>query len=131
MKEIFENQEFVINTLTTLIFLSCRKDISEYYFIFAVQNSLVGRKGVPRKFNHTKLAPSQFILEDSNIRTKLEFENTRHRYPWVCSLRTKGPFAEHKCAVNLLSIPPSPTVIVGAAHCTYLCKDGSSFSLLL
>jgi len=125
LTDIFENQEFVINTLTNLIFLSCRKNIGEYYFKFIVENSLVGRKGVPQKFNHTKLAPSQFILEDPNIRTKLEFENTRHRYPWVCSLRSKGPSPEHRCAVNLLSIPPSPTVIVGAAHCTYLCKDGA------
>jgi len=31
----------------------------------------------------------------------------------------------HRCAVNILSIPPKPTIVVGAAHCTYLCKDGT------
>ena len=33
---------------------------------------------------------------------------------------------EHLCAVTLLSVPPQPTVVVGAAHCTYLCKDTDS-----
>lgn len=56
-------------------------------------------------------------------KTELNYTNTRHRYPWICSLRTKGITAEHLCAVTLLSIPPQPTIIVGPAHCTYLCKD--------
>merc|ERR1719225_2232713 len=30
---------------------------------------------------------------------------------------------EHLCAVNLLSRPPGPAVLVGAAHCTYLCRS--------
>ena len=29
----------------------------------------------------------------------------------------------HYCAVTLLSRPPAPTVLVGPAHCTYLCKS--------
>ena len=29
----------------------------------------------------------------------------------------------HYCAVTLLSRPPGPTVLVGPAHCTYLCKS--------
>ena len=49
--------------------------------------------------------------------------NSRHRYPWLCSLRKKtGDVPEHLCAVNLLSRPPGPAVLVGAAHCTYLCR---------
>ena len=54
--------------------------------------------------------------------TRLEFENTKHRYSWICSLRRKVG-KQHLCAVTLLSRPPKPTVIVGAAHCTYLCKN--------
>ena len=55
---------------------------------------------------------------------KLTFtENSKNRYPWLCSLRKKtGDVPEHLCAVNLLSRPPGPAVIVGAAHCTYLCR---------
>ena len=57
------------------------------------------------------------------IKTKLSYPNTRHRYPWICSLRSLGPQPKHLCAVTLLSVPPKPTVVVGAAHCTYLCKN--------
>ena len=52
----------------------------------------------------------------------LPYNNTRHRYPWICSLRSKGAQTEHYCTVTLLSRPPRPTVVVGSAHCTYLCK---------
>ena len=52
-------------------------------------------------------------------------ENTRNRYPWLCSLRlTTGNVPEHQCAVTLLARPPGPAVLVGAAHCTYLCRWG-------
>lgn len=54
------------------------------------------------------------------------YRNTKLRYPWVCSLKTKGFNPEHLCAVVLLSIPPNPTVLVGAAHCTYICKNGEN-----
>ena len=64
------------------------------------------------------------VYVDTEAHTELNFENTRHRYPWICSLRTKGITAEHICAVTLLSLPPQPTIIIGPAHCTYLCKDG-------
>ena len=56
-------------------------------------------------------------------------EHSRHRYPWICSVRSKDPVLQyqHYCAVTLLSRPPGPAVLVGPAHCTYLCKasDGS------
>ena len=55
--------------------------------------------------------------------TTIILENTRHRYPWICSLRSKQKSKRHYCAVTLLSRPPSPTVLVGPAHCTYLCKS--------
>ena len=58
-----------------------------------------------------------------NTKTELNFENTRHRYPWICSLRGRGNNPEHFCVVNILAVPPNPTVIVGSASCTYLCKD--------
>ena len=70
-----------------------------------------------------KLAPLQAALLNGGL-IRLNFTNTRHRYPWICSLRTRGANSEHLCAVTLLSVPPQPTVVVGAAHCTYLCKEG-------
>ena len=53
-------------------------------------------------------------------RTRMEYEHTRGRYPWLCSLRAGG---EHLCAVTLLAVPPGPAVLVGAAHCTTACAD--------
>ena len=66
----------------------------------------------------TRLAPVQEVNTITGTKTELKYENTRHRYPWICSLRTKGITAEHLCAVTLLSKPPQPAIIVGPAHCT-------------
>ena len=86
----------------------------------------------PIKSGHSfRLAPIIFVNGTSGAKTELNFTNTRHRYPWICSLRTRGASPEHLCAVSLLSVPPQPTVIVGAAHCTYLCKEGGPQGLRL
>ena len=52
--------------------------------------------------------------------------NSLHRYPWLCSLRSKDPLQQyrHYGAVTLLSRPPGPAVLVGTAHGTFLCKAG-------
>ena len=50
-------------------------------------------------------------------------QNTKHRYPWICSLRSVGQQSSHSCAVTLLSRPPGPTVLVTSAHCVYICKN--------
>ena len=39
------------------------------------------------------------------------------------SLKGVGQQSSHYCGVTLLSRPPGPTVLVTAAHCTYLCKS--------
>ena len=49
-------------------------------------------------------------------------------HPWQCSLRTRGFRGRHRCGVTLLSgpteeSPADPFVLVGAAHCNYICKD--------
>ena len=38
-------------------------------------------------------------------------------------MRSRRTDQKHYCAVTLLSRPPGPTVLVGPAHCTYLCKS--------
>ena len=48
---------------------------------------------------------------------------TLNQYPWTCSLRTSGYRGRHICGATLLSAPPSKTIIVGAAHCNYICKS--------
>ena len=86
----------VKNTLELLIQYSCRSEV------------------------YDSLPISSMTL---NTKTELNFENTRHRYPWICSLRGRGNNPKHFCVVNILAVPPNPTVIVGSASCTYLCKD--------
>ena len=49
-------------------------------------------------------------------------------HPWLCSLRTRGFRGRHRCGLTLLSgptedSPSDPWVIVGAAHCNYICKE--------
>ena len=116
--EFLEKQpEIVKNTLELLIQYSCSKEL--YDSITSTQNQLGKRSN--HRMEQARLAPVAEVTSD--IKTELNYENTRHRYPWICSLRTRGVNSEHLCAVNLLGVPPNPTVIVGAAHCTYLCKD--------
>jgi len=133
LKDIFEQRNFIQDTLLHLIYYSCRENlVFQYAFFWEDINFrrnktyyLLKEKFEKKKKNLTRLAPVELIYEKFNIKTRLAFENTLHRYPWVCSLRSTGPSPIHRCAVNLLSIPPKPTVVVGAAHCTYLCKDGA------
>ena len=99
-------------------------------------------KGSKKNKNHrrtqkslkdNRLTPIEEIEVLGNVTNvvspNIKFEHTRHRYSWICSLRTKGTYPEHLCAVTLLSVPPRPTVVVGAAHCTFLCKDPRGFPL--
>eukprot|EP00092_Neocalanus_flemingeri_P036130 GFUD01039335.1.p1 GENE.GFUD01039335.1~~GFUD01039335.1.p1 ORF type:complete len:617 (-),score=141.95 GFUD01039335.1:13-1863(-) len=135
-KEIMEEQGFIQNTLLQLIQNSCNHNVSEYYVNFMQGNLPGARKKRNAELSNPKeaqihsrvkrLAPAQAIYGSDDIRTKLKFENTHNRYSWICSLRSSGSSPEHLCAVNLLTRPPKPTVIVGSAHCTYLCKDQSA-----
>ena len=52
-----------------------------------------------------------------------EVTGTTHRYPWMCSIRTRGYNGRHRCGATLLSGPPKKTVLVSAAHCHYICKN--------
>ena len=82
-------------------------------------------KSLNTNINVTKVFPMEDViqLEDATISTNVNSTNTRHRYPWICSLRSKGIHLKHYCAVTLLSRPPGPLVLVGPAHCTDLCKS--------
>ena len=74
--------------------------------------------------NGTKLNPLQLIEEFATgitIASKPSFENTRGRYPWICSLRGRQD-KKHYCGATVLSRPPGPLVIVTAAHCVQVCR---------
>ena len=121
MTLLAEQPKIIKNTLELLIQYSCTEDVFS-----SLTFSQARRRSVPIRSLETaiqRLPPLSEVVLDAGTKTELSFENTRHRYPWICSLRTKDLNPEHLCAVNLLAIPPNPTVIVGAAHCTYICKD--------
>merc|ERR1712223_1138561 len=122
MALLAKQPNIIKNTLELLIQYSCKADV---YNKLPISQGL--RKGETKRRNRNKpnkrLAPISKVNLTAGIQTELNFNNTRHRYPWICSLRTRGMNPEHLCAVNLLAVPPNPTVIVGSAHCTYLCKD--------
>merc|ERR1712223_2202292 len=115
--------DIIKNTLELVVQFSCK---AEVYNKLPWANPSVRKKGKKKRRNKRtrgRLAPISEVDLAAGTRTELNFENTRHRYPWICSLRTRGADPEHLCAVNLLSVPPNPTVIVGSAHCTYQCRD--------
>ena len=91
------------------------------------RNKKPGRRKLTKK--DTKLTPItnvDIILFNGFNTTYTSvppLENTKHRYPWLCSLRSIGQKSSHFCAVTLLSRPPGPTVLVTTAHCTYICKS--------
>ena len=43
------------------------------------------------------------VYRPVGTKTELNYEKTRHRYPWVCSLRTKGITAEHLGTEDLVN----------------------------
>ena len=84
-------------------------------------------KTAPYRLNYSILKFFfSFVLPingSETLKAETPYEETRHRYPWICSLRSKSLDKQHHCAVTLLRRPPGPTVLVTAAHCTFLCKS--------
>jgi len=127
LNSLAEQPNIIRKTLELLVQYACSGELFESMpfseeFPFSFRKERKQKKERQRKF--TRLPPVSTVNTTAGTKTELKYENTRHRYPWICSLRTKGITAEHLCAVTLLSVPPQPTIIVGPAHCTYLCRDG-------
>lgn len=113
---VFSLPEFIFNTVRRLIRDTCSSRVFKKWFEF--QKEILDSKA--------RLNPALNVInvDEVNFKTELNYENTRHRYPWLCSLRTRdGDQSRHLCAVTLLSRPPGPTILVSAAHCTYLCSS--------
>ena len=76
------------------------------------------------KKENCRLSGASTYLSDTNPNNA---RLSRH-HPWQCSLRFQGFRGRHRCGVTLLSgpteqSPSDPFVLVGAAHCNYMCKD--------
>ena len=76
-----------------------------------------------------RLIPIDFVYDDEDGDGSYahgpisDLENTRHRYSWICSFRLKSEDKRHLCGATLLSMPPSKTVLVSAAHCVTVCRS--------
>ena len=114
----------------------CPPDYDYYYGDYSYDNDLLRRMGRSQRKNNrstnsssTRLSPLFQTLDlttGGSIKTEVPFENTKHRYPWICSLRSRQQGREHQCGVTLLRRPPGPIVLVTAAHCTILCKSSDN-----
>jgi len=122
-----ESCSFSLREQTNLIFYTLKWLLFEMCNDYIVTMILEDFYGFGKKIrqNPKERFPVDFVieLEDATISTNLYPTNTRHRYPWIASLRSKEKRPRHYCALTLLSRPPAPTVLVGPAHCTYLCKS--------
>ena len=129
LKSLAEQPSIIKHTLELLISYACSEEL---LLSMPFSGFQFGRKGSHKEARMTtRLAPVSKVDVTAGTKTELNYNNTRHRYPWICSLRTQGINSEHLCTVNLLAVPPNPTVIVGSAHCTYLCKDLDSNGVTL
>ena len=111
----YEQQFPIQNSVMLMIGNSCSSQIEKNWRVRV--NNLTNVDF----FTDNRINPVTNIGE--GFKTQIPYENTRNRYPWICSLRTHGINPEHLCAVTLLSIPPRPTILIGPAHCTLICKD--------
>ena len=107
----------LLSTFATQTYLAnCTPTLREFVHF---QDSTAQQKILKRV---KRVLPVTLVNLKTMNKTKLNYRNTLHRYPWICSLRTASQPPKHLCAVTLLSL--QPRVIVGPAHCTYVCKDG-------
>ena len=135
IRPLYTGEDSILDTVYRLILSMCRLDVWEN---FRPSNTRKYRKFINRnrknrrkkKPNRRKLIDKVVPIEEVNdygdglILAQIpQFENTKHRYPWLCSLKSIGQQSSHFCAVTLLSRPPGPTVLVTSAHCTYICKS--------
>ena len=122
-KRSFTEQPGVIKwTLEAVVRFSCRTNVYDSLHQRLFSQTRKGKQAAEEENRATtRLPPIAFVDSAAGTKTELNYTHTLHRYPWICSLRTKGITAEQLCAVTLISLPPQPTIIVGPAHCTNLC----------
>ena len=128
----------VKGTLSAMIESMCSSEVSQYYTFVPSYDYKTTRRGkffyIPEKvsksqkakYELTKLNPIDWTGLANTISMPM-FEQTRGRYPWICSMRLKST-NQHLCGTTILSRPPGPLVMVTAAHCVFLCKteDGNT-----
>ena len=112
VNEIKSQRIGVARTIQQLVLGMCTSDV--------YQQMQFDNTSLPRvnPLNDINIIPEQNVT----LTSQLNYENTKHRYSWICSLQDPQRNF-HYCGATVLSKPPKPTVIVTAAHCTNICKS--------
>ena len=81
-----------------------------------------------KKDNARTSGSSAYLSETDPFNIVADKVLASRQHPWQCSLKFQGFRGHHRCGVTLLSgptvtTPSDPFVLVGAAHCNYICKD--------
>ena len=117
-----------------LILNMCTRETFNGFYAFRSEGSINRSSIQDDPLNDTD---SRRLLPITHVSASLasgpisDLVNTRNRYSWICSLREKSGTKRHLCGVTLLSMPPSPTVLVSAAHCVTVCRSETLDKLLL
>ena len=126
---IFNNKQEVYYTIDGgLIYSMCTIDTWVAFLPSSGDNKKIAPKPPLSHRDNNRLNPITFVGSSYGgyafgpIR---DLVNTKNRYSWICSLRTKSEDKRHLCGVTLLSMPPSPTILVSAAHCVTVCRSRS------
>ena len=114
----------IYNTVWHLVRSLCDVKTSIDFVPAPIVREGVNNKIRKSKINH-RLTPIESIDEQGGVTLARvpPLQHTKHRYPWICSLRSVSQESSHICGVTLLSRPPGPTVLVTSAHCSYICKS--------
>lgn len=86
LRSLAEQPNIIRNTLELLVQFSCKSSLYEALPFSSSERKR--RPGNKRQKETTRLAPVSQVDITEGTKTELEYENTRHRYPWICSLRT-------------------------------------------
>ena len=62
----------------------------------------INSRSLARQARYVPIEQVATLDDGSFLWTELPLENTRNRYPWLCSLRSKGSGKKHYCGVTLL-----------------------------
>ena len=130
--QIFSQKRSIYWTTRYLIWSMCDEQTHENFLPRPIDSRVKTKRSAKEEKNHRKkrLTPIEQVYGENyfgngspTLGQVPPLENTKHRYPWICSLRSVGQQPSHLCGVTLLSRPPGPTVLVTSAHCVYICKS--------
>jgi len=87
------------------------------------------KRNMKEKYNN-RLSNITGKIQGASPQVPFTARNINRKFPWICSLRRSGYRGYHICGVTMLSAPKeddpnSPTILVSAAHCNYVCKDSN------